>query len=71
MELAEIEREAFALPDADRAKLAADLLGTLPPPSMEVSDAEADRRDDELESGAVKPITHEEFVRGVLENRGR
>ena len=49
MKLIEIEQEALALPVRERASLAAKLLGTLPPPGTEVSDAEVERR--ERESG--------------------
>ena len=43
MKLGEIELEALALPDRDRATLAAKLLHTLPPPGTDVSDAEVER----------------------------
>jgi hypothetical protein len=61
MEFAEIQREA----------LAALLLETLPPPGMDISDEEVDRREVDLESGRVTAISHEEFVRGVPQERGR
>jgi hypothetical protein len=71
MKLAEIEHEALALPDRDRARLAAKLLDTLPPPGTDVSDEEVEQREREMESGAVSAISHEEFVRHVHEQRGR
>lgn len=71
MRLAEIEQEALALPDRDRASLAAKLLDTLPPPETCVSDDEVERRDQELESGQVTAISHEEFVQRVQQQRGR
>jgi putative addiction module component (TIGR02574 family) len=67
----EIEQEALALPDRDRATLAAKLLDTLPPPGTDVSDEEVERREREMESGLVTAISHEEFVRRVQEQRGR
>jgi hypothetical protein len=70
MKLAEIEQNALALPERERARLAARLLETLPPPAVDVSDEEVDQRDRELESGQVQPISHEEFVRRVQQNRG-
>lgn len=71
MKLAEIEQEALALPDRERAILAAKLLDTLPPPGTDVSDEEVEQRERELESGQVAGILHEEFVRRVQKERGR
>ncbi|MBL9140096.1 MAG: hypothetical protein JNK85_29765 [Verrucomicrobiales bacterium] len=44
---------------------------TLPAPGSDLGDDEALRRDEEIESGKVTPISHEEFVRRVGESRGR
>jgi len=71
MKFAEIEQEALALPERDRAALAAKLLGTLPPPGTDVSNEEVEKREQELESGQTAAISHEEFVRRVEEERGR
>jgi len=71
MKLMEIEQEALALPDRDRASLAAKLLETLPPPGTDVSDEEVEQREREMESGQVTAISHQEFVRRVQEQRGR
>lgn len=71
MELAEIQREALALSEQDRASLAARILETLPPPLVDISDEEVDRREAELDSGEVKPISHEELVRRVAQDRRR
>jgi len=71
MKLAEIEQEALALPERERASLAAKLLDTLPPPGTDVSDDEVERRERELESGQVTAISHEELVRRVQQERGR
>jgi len=70
MKLAEIEQNALALPERERARLAARLLETLPPPGMDVSDKEIDQRERELESGQVEAISHEECVRQVQQDRG-
>lgn len=70
MELAEIQRQALALSEQDRASLAATILQTLPP-ALEISDEEVDRRDAELDSGEVSSISHEELVRRVGHERGR
>jgi len=45
MNLAEIEHEALALPDRERASRAAKLLDTLPPPGTDVSDQEVAEHD--------------------------
>jgi putative addiction module component (TIGR02574 family) len=71
MKLAEIEHEALALSERERASLAAKLLDTLPPAGSDVSDEELERREQELNSGQVAPILHEEFVRRVQRERGR
>ena len=71
MKLEDIELEALALPERERASLAAKLLDTLPPPGTGVSDDEVQRREKELESGQVAAISHEEFVRRVEQERGR
>jgi hypothetical protein len=69
MKLTEIEQEALALSDTERASLAAKLLDTLPPPGTDVSDEEVERRERELDSGEVTPILRDEFVRRVQQER--
>ena len=71
MKLKEIEQEALALSDTERASLAAKLLDTLPPPGTDVSNEEVERRERELDSGEVAPVLREEFVRRVERERGR
>lgn len=71
LKLAEIEQEALALTERERALLAAKLLDTLPLPGTDISDEEIERRERELESGHVTAISHEEFVRGLEKERGR
>ena len=71
MSLAEVEKQALALSQNERARLAASLLETLPPPGTDVSDEEVREREAEMESGRVQPITHEEFVRRVEQERRR
>ena len=71
--LAEIEAAALRLPDNERFHLADRLLESLPPPPR-ASDpdeilAETVRRDAELESGAVQPLSEEAFWAGVRRNR--
>jgi len=71
MKLEEIERDALALGEGDRAALILSLMETLPAPGSDVGDDEALWRDEEIESGKVTPMSHEEFVRGVGEGRRR
>ena len=71
MSLAEVEKQALALNENERARLAASLLETLPPPGAEISDEEVLQRDADLESGRAEEISHEEFVRRVEQERRR
>jgi hypothetical protein len=70
VKLKEIEQQAVALPERDRVDLICRLLDTLPPPTG-ISDEEVAVRERELESGVVKEMSHEEFVRRVQKERGR
>lgn len=67
--LAEIEAAALRLSDKERLHLADKFLGSLPPPpaASEPDEilAEALRRDAELDSGQVKPLTEEAFRAGA------
>jgi len=71
MNLAEIEQEALGLSEAERAALVLALMASLKAPGSELSDREVEERDQELESGAVIPMLHDEFVKRVREDRGR
>jgi hypothetical protein len=68
MSLAEVEKEALALNEADRARLIAALIETLPP-DVDLSDEEVLQRDADLESGRAEEISHDEFVRRVGKER--
>ena len=70
VKFAELKQEALALPDQDRASLAARLLDTLPP-AMDVPDEAVGQREQDLDSGRVTAISHEEFVHHVRAQRGR
>lgn len=70
MSLAEVKKEALALNEDERARLAAALLETLSP-EVEISDEEVLQRDADLESGRAVEISHEEFVRRGGQERGR
>jgi hypothetical protein len=71
MSLAEVEKQALALNEEERGRLAALLLETLPPPGTDVSDEEVWQREADLETGRVQPISHEEFVQLVEQERRR
>jgi hypothetical protein len=70
MSLAEVEKQALALSENERARLAASLLQTLSP-EVGISDEEVLQRDADLESGRAEEISHEEFVRRVEQERHR
>jgi hypothetical protein len=67
--LHDIEAAALRLPDRDRLHLAEKILGSLPAPLApaipEEILAEAIRRDAELESGEVLPLTEKAFWAGA------
>jgi len=65
--LAEIENLAFKLPESDRAKLAADLLDSLPGVLVEDDEglAEALRRSGEMDRDPSVCLTHEEFLNAL------
>lgn len=71
MNLTEIEQEALGLSEADRAALVLALMASLKAPGSEITDQEVAEREQELESGEVTPMLHEEFVQRVREDRGR
>jgi putative addiction module component (TIGR02574 family) len=72
-DLKQVFREAFELPETERATLAGLLIESLePPPDSEVEEAwakEAERRWNEIESGEVRTIPWDE-VRAKLFRRG-
>ncbi len=63
--LIEIRKDADNLSLEERAGLVAHLLASLPAGPLGGDDEEADRRDEEMDSGAVKPISHAQFVSEV------
>ncbi len=71
--LQEIETHARGLTASERAKLAASLLGTLPPILMDDDDglAEALRRDAEMEQDPASHMNEDEFRNAVLGSRLR
>jgi len=65
--LAEIETLVFKLPESERAKLASDLLDSLPGVAFEEDEglSEAIRRSGEMERDPSVCLTHEEFLKAV------
>ena len=70
MSLAEIQEQALALSEQDRARLIASLIETLPP-DVHLSDDEVRQRDADLDSGRAEEISHDEFISRVEKNRHR
>ena len=71
MSLAEIEKQAAALPVEERAALASFLLHSLPEPDHDVSDEEVAERVRQVKTGEVDLISFEELRRGVFADRAR
>lgn len=71
MKIAEIEHEALALTESERATLVSKLLDTLPPAGTDISDEEVQQRENDLASGQLSAISQDEFVRRVQLERGR
>ena len=71
----ELEKAVLALPVEQRAWLAESLLSSLPPPSDQWSEAEeaaeVERREQEVESGKVQPLSETEFWKRVEAGRKR
>ena len=71
----DIEKTVLALPVKQRALLAESLLSSLPPLSEDWSEAqelaEVERREREIESGKVQPVSDAEFWRRVEAGRKR
>ena len=63
LKVSEICNEVSQLPSQERAEVAAYILGGLSDAPYDVDDEEVHRRSAELDSGAVKAISHEEFLK--------
>jgi len=57
--------------ESNPAAMMTSCMETVPGSGGGVGDDEALRRDEEIESGRVTPMSHEEFVRGVGQGRRR
>lgn len=71
MTLAEVERIALELSEDERALLAATLLESVAPNSLEHPADEFQRREREMDDGPVAEISYEELVNRVKAERGR
>ena len=71
MKLPDIEHMVLALSERERTALVVTLIESLSSPDLDISNEEAMQRDTELDSGKVKALKHEEFVRRVREARGK
>ena len=65
MKLEEIAAEAYKLPEAERAVLAAHLLHGLESPKHAVTDEEVARRKEEAEADPSVLVSFEEIVSGL------
>ena len=70
-DIAEVEKLALGLPEAQRALLAAHLLGSLPPVLHDEDEglAEASQRDADLEADPSLAITLEQLDRQIKDRR--
>jgi hypothetical protein len=63
--LADVQEKAAELSTEERESLIAYLVHSLPDAPLGPDDDEVKRREEELESGAVKGLSHEEFLKQV------
>ena len=63
--LAEVQEQAAELSSEERESLLAYLVHSLPEAPRGPDDDEVKRREEELDSGAVRGLTHEEFLKEV------
>lgn len=62
---AEVQEKAAELSGEERQSLLAYLIHSLPDAPLGPDDDEVKRREEELETGAVTGLTHEEFLKQV------
>lgn len=63
--LTEVRQAADELSGEEQAELAAHLLASFSSAPLGPDDEELDRRDQEMDSGLVTPLSHEEFLVAV------
>jgi hypothetical protein len=69
MSLSEVERIALKLSETERGLLAAALLETVAPDSLEHRADEFERREREMEDGTASEISYEELLKRVKAER--
>jgi len=69
VQLADIQKQAKELSEEDRRGLVAYLLHSMSGLPSGPDDEEVERREAEMDSGAVAPISHAEFLTQVGRNR--
>jgi hypothetical protein len=63
--LMEIQRQTAELSAEEKEGLLAYLIQELPSPGQAADDAEVLRREEEMDAGRVRPVSHEEFLKQV------
>lgn len=63
--LLEIQRQTAELSAEEKEGLLAYLIQELPSPGQGADDAEVLRREEEMDAGRVRPVSHEEFLKQV------
>ena len=63
--LSEVTKQADTLSIEEKAGLVSHILDSLPDAPLGPDDEEVMRRDEELDSGKVQPISHEQFLAEV------
>lgn len=63
--LMELKKEITALGEEERSGLASFILSSLPKAPLGPDDEEVAKREDEMDSGAVTPISYAEFKQAV------
>ena len=63
--LLDVQKQTAELSHEEKEGLLAYLIHELPDPVLGADDAEVLRREEEMDSGAVEPISHEEFLNQV------
>jgi transcriptional regulator of met regulon len=70
VQLADVQRQAKELSEEDRKGLVAYLLHGFSGMPLGPDDDEIDKRDTEMDSGAISPISHDEFLRQIGRRQG-
>ena len=63
--LTEIKKEADQLSPEDKIILADYLWASIPQPSLDPEEEELNRRDEEMDTGKVEPISYQQFLKEV------